>query len=127
MLAILVVSAVISIAVPKVVIDFDRLIGAIESVENGDWSKAGGRACWTETEWKRYSVLPYSAAKVPAHSRAAMLNALNAYCRRLIEAGETPTFWKLATIWHLGWDGMHRTRRTKDDFGERCANLAMGG
>lgn len=26
-------------------------------------------------------------------------------------------------IWHLGWDEMHRTRRTKDDFGECVVNL----
>lgn len=111
------------LTIPKQETSFDRLGLAVEQVENGEWRKPGGRACWTKREWVRYSALPFYYASNPYHSREAMAHAFSRYTQRLVDAGETPTPWKLAMIWHLGWDEMHRTRRTKDDFGERAANL----
>lgn len=125
MITLLATCAVVSLTIPPTrEISFDRLIMAVEEVENGKWTSPGGRACWTPRTWAQYSELRYKYAQDRACSRDAMRHLFADVTARLIAEGITPTHWRLAMAWHRGYEGAIKARRTKDDYGERAAALA---
>lgn len=111
------------LTVPKPVLNFDKLIAAIEQVENGRWGRLSGRPNWTRALWSQYSPLPFSYSAAPNSSREAMRRALADFTKRYLAEDTTPTLWRLAMCWNLGYDGAKKVRRTETDFGSRVANL----
>lgn len=126
-LTILLASAVVTLTIPKPVVNFDSLIAAIEAVESPNerdpWAKAGGAANFTPALWAQYSAMPYSLAQNPEESHEVMIHAFTDWIRRYLKLGITPTNYRLAAAWNLGFDGALHAVRTETCFGSRVANL----
>ncbi len=129
MLSLLLAASLVSVSVESPPINFLRVALAVEAVEAGaeknPWAKPGGKANWSRRTWAQYSALPYEAAKVPEHSREAMIHAFHDFSRRLLDRGVTPTIWRLASAYLLGFDGSLVARRTPDDYGSRAEALVL--
>ncbi len=109
--------------VPRPVIDYERLVRAIEERENGRWSSPGGRACWTIAAWREETSLPFRLAQNRAQSRILMVQRLAKFAARFTRDDIEPTVWRLSTAWYRGYDGSKRATRYPNDYGECCEGI----
>lgn len=115
------------LTIPKPVLNFDKLIAAIEAVESPNerdpWAKAGGAANFKPALWMQYSALNYSYSQVPYWSHEAMKHAFADWIERYHALDITATNYRLAAAWNLGFRGALHAVRTETCFGSRVANL----
>jgi len=102
----------------------DRVVQAIEAVENSPWSSQGGGLQFKPVAWFEETTQPYHLANNRDFARQMAVQRLGRQAQRLREAGITPTPYILGSIWNKGWQGALKTMRSGklDPYGERVHN-----
>lgn len=104
--------------------DIDRLIHAIEAVENTPWTAPGGGLQFTPATWAEETRKEFSFASSRKHAREVAAARLSRFANRLKALGITPTPALMGSIWNKGFHGALSMRRDAipDDYGERVSN-----
>lgn len=104
--------------------DTDRMVQAIEAVENSPWTSPGGAFQFKRETWFEETGLPYEKARNRELARRVASVVIAKHANRLKAVGVTPTPYLLGSIWNKGWTGAMKLHREKkpDDYGERVHN-----
>lgn len=104
--------------------DTDRLVKAIEMVENTPWSHPGGGLQFTAQTWREETKEEYAKANNRQFAREIAAQRLTKLIRRVRALGIEPTPYLLGSMWNKGFTGALRLKNENrhDDYGKRVQN-----